>query len=103
MRIALNDGTDLALGVKTGMLTRVHRGGLRTMVESPAQLRGLLAPLGQDAITVHLDHLSAWCSIALDRDSSVGIKATRQTRAQWQTSARLIAGALALGEQREAA
>jgi hypothetical protein len=99
MIIDLRDGTRLALGCETGLLTQILADGSRKRVVFAEQLRGLLAPLGAEAMQAHLDSLRAWCEIALDRHSRIGVKATKQTRARWADSLSVVLGALSLIER----
>lgn len=107
MIIALPDGSRLTLSTKSdsagGALTVTVPGGVAKPVAFGQQLRALLRPLGADAASVHLQTLTEWCRIALDRDSRVGVKATKRNRGNWQRSLRLIDSALALEARKEAA
>lgn len=98
MIIALPCGSRLTLSTKSdsagGALTVTAPGGVPKPVAFGQQLRALLRPLGDDAARVHLDTLTAWCRIALDRHSRGGIKATKRNRGNWQRSLAMIETAL---------
>lgn len=110
MIIALPDGSRITLSTKSdsagGALTITECGGAPKPVAFGQQLRALLAPLGKDAAVVHMDALRAWCRIALDRHSRMGVKANAKNRRNWERSERLLETALeidAISEIREVA
>ena len=98
MIIALPDGSRLTLSTKSdsagGALTVTAPGGVAKPVAFGQQLRHLLKPLGADAASVHLQTLTEWCRIALDRDSRVGVKATKRNLRNWQRSLAMIETAM---------
>lgn len=98
MIIALPDGSRITLSTKSdgagGALTLSIPGSGTKPVAFGQQLRRLLAQLGDDAASVHLETLTAWCRIALDRDSRVGVKATQANRKNWQRSLDVLETAL---------
>lgn len=98
MIIALPDGSRITLSTQSdsagGALTVTVPGGVPKPVAFGQQLRALLRPLGDDAARVHLDTLTAWCRIALDRDDKRGVKATKRNRGNWQRSLSMLETAL---------
>lgn len=98
MIISLPDGSSITLSTQSdsagGALTLSIPGSGTKPVSFGQQLRRLLAQLGDDAARVHLDTLTAWCRIALDRHSRGGIKATKRNRGNWQRSLAMIETAL---------
>lgn len=101
MVIDLDTNTKLTLQLGTGRVTTIT-GGERKPVIFADQLRSLLQPLGDVGLQWLLEVHDA-CVIAIDRDSKVGIKATKHNRSNWERSLMLIDSALALGQQQEAA
>lgn len=101
MVIDINPTTKLTLQIGTGRVTAIT-GGERNPVVFADQLRALLKPRGDAGMQWLLEVHDA-CVIALDRDSKVGVKATRHNRDNWQRSLRLIDSALALEARKEAA
>jgi hypothetical protein len=103
MIIALADGSKLTLSTKScsagGALTVTAPGGVPKPVSFGQQLRALLAPLGADAVAVHLDMLTQWCRIALSGSLGVGHRAKRCNRANWQRSLKVAEAAQAESEQ----
>jgi hypothetical protein len=107
MIIALADGSTLTLSIKScsagGALTVTAPGGVPKPVSFGQQLRALLAPLGADAVSVHLDMLTQWCRIALGGSGGYGHKANKANRANWQRSLQVTEAALSAESEQPAA
>jgi hypothetical protein len=97
MIIDLADGSRLTLSTKSdsagGALTVTIPGVGTRPVSFGQQLRALLAPLGADAVSVHLDMLTQWCRIALSGSLGMGHRAKRCNRANWQRSLKVAEAA----------
>jgi hypothetical protein len=104
MIIRIDTTKDLRLEVGTGRLVVLtHADNRRAPVTSAKQVLALLSSADAALTARILDNLRATAEIALDRDSEVGIKATKHTRENWRTTLGIVREAMATEQAREVA